>query len=278
MYVDHQQLTLASFRSRLTWVVTPLQYTIDFPFRFFSLVQSNLSTQQTLLAENTALKARQLFLQAQLQKLIALENENANLRALLKSFPQGSQKISHIEAGQLLAINQSSYCEEVIVDKGSRVGVYVGQPVLDASGVMGQVVTVGPLTSRVLLVTDIRSAVPVENTRNGVRAIAIGQGTSKQLMLIHLPELSEVKVGDLFVTSGLGGNYPQGYPVGMVSSLKTSLGGIFSQIMLKPSAHLDRNTQVLFIWPTQKNVFIDAPIIPTAHKLSGHKSAMKEAR
>lgn len=278
MYIDHQQPTLASFRSGLTWAVAPLQRAIDFPFRFSSLVQSNLSTHQTLLTENTALKARQLLLRAQLQKLIALENENANLRALLKSLPQGNQKINHIEAGQLLAVNEGSYSQEVIVDKGSRVGVYVGQPVLDASGIMGQVVSVGPLTSRVLLITDIRSAVPVESSRNGVRAIATGQGDAKQLMLIHVPEMSEIKTGDLFVTSGLGGNYPQGYPVGTVSSLKVSQGGVFSHIMIKPSAHLDRNTQVLFIWPTQRNVFIDVPPLPTVHKSVRRKDIVKEAR
>lgn len=278
MYVDHQQLSLASLRSSFSVVVAPLQYAVDSPFRILSLVQSNLSTHQALLNENTALKAEQLLLRARLQKLIALENENANLRALLKSLPQNSQKIERMAAGQLLAVNEGSYSQEVIVDKGSREGVYVGQPVLDAGGVMGQVIGVGLLTSRVLLITDVRSAVPVEDSRNGIRAIAMGQGASGQLVLIHVPEMSEVKVGDLLVTSGLGGNYPQGYPVGVISSAKLSSGEVFSHIMVKPSAHLNRNTRVLFIWPAEKNVFIDVPPEPTVHKAAAHKTITEKVK
>lgn len=267
MYVDHHQPTLASFRSTLISIASPLQHAIDFPFRLFALIQSNLSTHQALLNENASLKARQLLLRAQLQKLIALENENANLRALLKSLPENSQKIHRIEVGQLLAVNDGSYSQEVVVNKGSRMGIYVGQPVLDASGIMGQVIGVGLTTSRVLLVTDTRSSVPVENARNGIRAIAIGQGASGQLTLIHVPEIAEIKLGDLWVTSGLGGNYPQGYPVGTINSAHISQGKVFSHIMIKPSANLNRNTQVLFIWPIEKNVFIDIPPEPTVRKV-----------
>lgn len=273
MYVDHQRTTLGSLRAALTLVVAPLQYAVDFPFRLLSVAQSSLLTYQTLLAENTTLKANQLFLRAQLQKLMALEGENANLRALLRSLPQGGQKVNRTEIGQLLAVNEGSYAQEVVVDKGSRAGVYVGQPVLDANGIMGQVVGVGPFTSRVLLITDTRSAVPVEDSRTGTRAIAAGQGASGKLLLIHVPEASEIKVGDLLVTSGLGGNYPSGYPVGVVSQMKTPRGEIF--IVVNPSAHLDRNTQILLIWPTQKEIFIDVPPEPVAHKPT-HKAIAED--
>lgn len=273
MYRDHQQLTLAGFRSTLSAVIAPLQYTVDFPFRFFSLIHSNLSTHQTLLTENTTLKANQLLLRAQLQKLIALESENANLRALLKSLPPMAGKITRMEAGQLLAVNEGSYAQEVIVDKGSQKGVYVGQPVLDEGGVMGQVIAVGPFTSRVLLITDVRSAVPIQSSRNGVRAIAVGQGIAKPLLLIHVPETSEIKVGDQLVTSGLGGNYPEGYPLGSVTQVIKSRGATPIEIHVKPSAQVNHHTQVLFIWPTAKNIFIDVP--PESTPLKPHKMKIK---
>jgi rod shape-determining protein MreC len=278
MYFDHQQRGLGSLRTSLSLVVTPIQYAVDFPFRVINLIQSNLSSHQILLAENTALKAQQLLLRGQLQKLIALESENANLRALLTSLPQGSQKIDRVEAGRLLAVNEGSYSREVIVDKGIRMGVYVGQPVLDANGIMGQVIGVGQLTSRILLITDSRSAVPVENSRNGIRAIIVGQGATRQLALINVAETSEMKVGDLLVTSGLGGNYPAGYPVAVISDVKSSKTVLFSHITAKPSAHLDRNTQVLLIWPTQKDVFIDVPIEATTHKSPAHKRITEDVR
>lgn len=278
MYIDHQQKDHGALRTSLSFVVMPLQYTVDFPFRIINLIQSNLSTHQILLAENTSLKGQQLLLRGELQKLIALENENANLRALLKSLPQGNQKVSRVEVGRLLSVNEGSYSCEVIVDKGQHAGIYVGQPVLDANGIMGQVISVGPLTSRILLITDKRSAVPVENSRNGIRSIAIGQGAAAQLALINAPEASQIKVGDLLVTSGLGGNYPAGYPVAIVTDIKSSGAGLFSHILAKPSAHLDRNTQVLLIWPMQKDIFIDVPPEPTAHKPHTHKTIVEDVR
>jgi rod shape-determining protein MreC len=277
MYVDYQRQTAGTLRSAISLIVAPLQYAIDFPFRVVRLAQSNLSSQQALITQNTSLKAQQLLLQAQLQKLLALENENANLRALLKSLPEQHQAISHIEVGQLLAVNEGSWAQEVIVDKGSRVGVYVGQPVLDATGIMGQVISTGPLTSRILLITDTRSAVPVQNSRNGTRAIATGQGASGQLALIHVPQTADIKSGDLLVTSGLGGNYLAGYPVGLVTSIKQTKGDPFMDIIVKPSAHLDRNTQVLLIWPVEKNIFIDVPLESNEQKLSAHKKIIAEA-
>jgi rod shape-determining protein MreC len=271
MYADHQRTTLTSFRAGLTMVVAPLQYVIDLPFRLLSIAKSNLYTYRSLVTENAALKTQQLFLQAQLQKFKALETENANLRALLKSLPKENEKISRIEVGRLLAINPGSYAQEVILDKGSRVGVYVGQPVLDANGIVGQVIGVGLMTSRVLLLTDNRSAIPIENSSNGARAIAVGQGGSGELMLIHLSDISAFKAGDLLVSSGLGGNYPRGYIVGVVKQIQLPKNEIYSRIMVAPAAHLDRNQQMLLLWPTQKDIFIDVPPEPVPRKASKHK-------
>lgn len=278
MYADHQRTTLTSFRTGLTLVVAPLQYVVDLPFRFLSFAKSNLYTYHTLIRENNTLKTRQLFLQAQLQKFTALETENANLRALLKSLPRENEKIRRVEVGRLLAINPGSYSQEVILDKGSRAGVYVGQPVLDANGIVGQVVGIGPMTSRVLLLTDSRSAIPVENSRNASRAIAVGQGVSGELMLLHVSDVSAFKTGDLLISSGLGGNYPQGYLVGVIKQIKLPKNEIYSHIMVAPTAHLDRNQQMLLLWPTQRNIFIDVPPEPAPRKTSKHKMITEDVR
>lgn len=278
IYLDHQQKNLASIRAVFTIIVAPIQYAVDFPFRLLFIARSHLSSHQSLINENTTLKGHQILLQAQLQKLIALERDNATLRALLTSLPQTNQKIIRMEIGRLLAVNEAPYSQEVIVDKGSRVGVYVGQPVLDASGIMGQVVSVGPLTSRILLITDIRSAVPVENSRNGARSIAVGQGAAAgQLALTHVLETAENKAGDLLVTSGLGGNYPAGYPVGIISQIRM-MKSTYPIILVKPNAHLDRNMQVLLIWPAEKNIFIDVPPEPKIRKSSVHKAIEEGVR
>src|SRR5262249_30056895 len=138
--------------------------------------------------------------------------ENAQLRELLKSTPQVEGRVS---VAQLLAVDLDPNLQQVIVDKGANQGIFIGQPVLDAFGVMGQVVHADPITSRVMLITDRKSAIPVQDARNSIRAIAMGMGGVGKLALINVPETSDIQVGDLFVCSGLDMRYPVGYPVGV---------------------------------------------------------------
>ena len=183
-----------------------------------------------------------------MQKLLALERENAQLRQLLQSTSQISGRVA---VARLLAVALDPNLQQVVLNKGSNDQVYENQPVLDASGVMGQVIGVGALTSKVLLITDKQSAVPVEDYRNGIRAVAVGMGVSGQLALINIPDQSDIQAGDLFVTSGLGLCYPIGYPVGTVSRIEHANNAPTEKIILTPTAHLNQTEQVLLAWPNK---------------------------
>lgn len=252
IFFDQRCVSFHAFRMRASSTIAyPFQWMVDAPIRFTHWLNASVTTQRHLVRENEELRVQQMLLQSRLQKLLSLEKENAHLRQLLKSTAQIS---GHVAVARLLAVSLDPNLQQVVVNKGSDDHVYQGQPVLDEFGVMGQVVGVGPLTSNILLITDKQSAVPVEDYRNGMRAIAIGMGSCGQLKLINVPKSNQIQQGDLFVTSGLGLNYPIGYPVGVVSQIKQVAKGLPEKIMLSPTAHLDQTEQVLLAWPNKKKL------------------------
>ncbi len=255
MVLDHKKLYTERFRAALTAVVAPIQYVVDWPVEMFDWASSSFTSHRTLVNKNADLRARMLFLHGQIQRIIALEKENKQLRALLQS---SSHLGAHFAVAQLLAVNADSSIAQVVLGKGKKEHLFVGQPVLDASGVMGQVVQVGPLTSRVMLITDHKSAIPVQDDRNGIRAIALGNGSGQDLSLINVPNTSDIKVGDLLTTSGLGLRYPVGYPVAVVSQVSHISGQHFARIMAAPRAQLDRSRQVLLVWQEGAAVYSEA--------------------
>jgi rod shape-determining protein MreC len=269
MVLDEREHYLLPVKIALDTLVAPLQYAVDAPAQWSKTLNTNLVSRQALLAENATLRANQLLLQAKLEKLIALENENRQLRALLLSTPHlGSSRIA---VAQLLDVNTDPLVSEVIIDKGFKSGVYEGQPVLDAYGIMGQVVQVGPLTSRVLLITDLRSAVPVQDARSGIRGIVTGQGKLAKLALIDIPDTADVHAGDTLVSSGLGGHYPEGYPVGIVIAVRRAIGQSFMHVDAVPSAQLDKSQNLLLIWP-EHSPTIDLPKSSKSKQVSGAKA------
>lgn len=237
---------LPSIRRLLNNAVAPLQYAVDAPIHWVNNLTQLFVTQKKLKMENTALQSQQLFLEAKLQRLNALESENRQLNQLLSASEH--LKKQHIELARLLLVNADPLLNEVILDKGQSSGVYVGQPVIDADGIMGQVISVNSLSSRVLLITDFRSAIPVQDVRSDARGILVGRGRLARLLLKDIPSTIDIKVNDLLVTSGLGGHYPPGYPVGLVSSINTNVATQFASIQVEPSAQLNRNRPVLLIW------------------------------
>ena len=239
-------------RADLALVVLPIQYLVNAPIKAIHWIVTNVTTQQQLVADSARLRAHELLLESKLQKLLALEHENAQLRKLLKSTSHVGN--ARVIIAQLLAVNLDPNLQQIIIDKGARHHIYVGQPVLDAYGVVGQVIHVGPLTSKVMLISDPKSAVPVQNYRNGIRAIAVGMGSSEKLVLINVPDTSNIQKGDLFVSSGLGLRYPIGYPVGIVSEVRHNFSKRFTTIILQRSAHLDQSQQVLIAWPNKASL------------------------
>lgn len=263
MALDHQLDYFIRLRSILSLAVAPLQYMVDRPVEFIRWAETNFTTQQNLLVENAQLRARQLLLYAKLQKVMALEQENEQLRALLRSTSTIHDKVT---VAQLVAVDLAPYTQQIIVDKGEREGVYIGQPVLDAYGVMGQVIAVGPINCRVLLITDTRSAVPVQNSRNGNRAIASGLGFDGILELLNVPITSDFRQGDILVTSGLGGNYPPGYPLGVINKVQLSQGERFANISVVPAAHVNQSRQVLLVWPKNRTNLASLVPVPSVTK------------
>lgn len=249
---DQRSTTFHAFHTQFaSRIAYPFQRMVDAPVGFVQWLNASVKSQSSLLDENAQLRAEQILLQARLQRLLALQKENTQLRQLLQSTPQISGRVA---VARLLAVALDPNLEEVVLDKGSQDDVYHGQPVLDGFGVMGQVIGVGPVTSKILLITDKQSAVPVEDYRNGIRAIAVGLGVSGQLALMNVPAQSDIQPGDLFVTSGLGMCYPVGYPVGVVSHIEQAKNELTKKIILAPKAHLDQTEQVLLAWPSKKEL------------------------
>ena len=250
--LDQKALFFQKVRADLALIVLPLQYLVSVPIKTIYWITTNVTTQQQLVADNARLRSNELLLESKLQKLLTLERENAQLRSLLKSSAQ-TESVRTMVA-QLLAVNLDPNLQQIIVDKGVRDYIYVGQPVLDAYGVVGQVIHSNLLTSKVMLISDSKSAVPVQDYRNGIRAIAVGMGSSGKLLLINVPDTSDIQKGDLFVSSGLGLHYPVGCSVGVVSNLDRNPNKRFATIMLEPSAHLYRSQQVLMTWPRKASL------------------------
>lgn len=245
MMYDHRSNQTEKLRNSLTTAVAPLQFSVSRPIEVVEWVKSSFSSHQELALENTNLKSQLLMQKAEMQKIIALQKENKQLRALLRS---SSTITGTFKVAQILAISVDPFLAQAVLDKGKNYNIYVGQPVLDATGVMGQVIQVGELTARVMLISDSRSAVPVQDTRSGVRAIVIGTGPSQILRAINVPQTADIQEGDELTTSGLDLRFPAGYPVGIVSSVVNNPGQHFANIDVKPAANLEKSRQVLLIW------------------------------
>ena len=250
MVADYHYRSLDSVRSGFSILVSPLQYIVDYPVRVIGGIRSLISTKKALINENMQLRYQQTMLEAQMQKLLVISRENSQLKELLSVSSSAQMRAM---AAQILAVDTTSSRQLLVLNRGTRDGVFSGQPVLDAKGVMGQIIDVGLMTSTVLLISDSKSAVPVRNDRTGERAILIGTNSMSQLSLINLPRTSSIVKGDLLVTSGLGRRYPEGYPVGRVEDVKNIPGDDFIKVSVSPVALLNRNRLVLVVWPEEEH-------------------------
>ena len=263
MTVDHREHHLDSVRGGLSVLVYPLQWLVDLPGSTSEWFRESLSTRRELQEENASLRTQQLLLNTQLQKLEALEAENRRLRALLdSSFQVGKRPM--LIAG-LLSVDMDPYRHQIELNKGTLDHLFEGQPLLDSRGMMGQLIHVGPFTSTAMLITDPSHAIPVQVNRNGLRTIALGTGTIDRLELPHIPDNADIRVGDLLVTSGLGGRFPPGYPVAEVIDVEQDPGRAFSHVTARPRALLDRSREVLVVWPPELEG-PPPPPAPTADK------------
>lgn len=241
---DQRSASLAPLRHTLTWLLQPVLWAASTPS---SLARSadHLRTRESLLEENAVLHENQLLLQSRLQKLDALTMENMRLRELLSSAASLEERVLIAE---VLSAAQDPYRQQIVLNKGARDGVYKGQALVDAQGVLGQVIRVNPGTSVALLLTDPNHGIPVEINRTGLQTIALGRGDGQRLSLPYLPGTADVQVGDLLVSSSLGGRFPAGYPVGHIRELKHEPGEHFMEALAQPAARLNRGRQALLVW------------------------------
>jgi rod shape-determining protein MreC len=237
-------------------VVYPLQALLNLPNNAGTWFREALSTRRQLQEENASLRTQQLMLRSRLQKLEALEAENLRLRELLGSSFQLGERVL---VAELMSVNLDPYKHLVALNKGDLEDVYPGQAVLDESGVMGQVIHVGPLTSSVMLITDPDHAIPVLVNRTGLRTVALGTGAINQLDLPHIPVTADIRPGDLLVSSGLGGRFPPGYPVAVVETVVQDPGQAFSRVTATPRARLDRSREVLLVRRAHERQPLESP-------------------
>ncbi len=244
--VESSTRLLDPVRSLVASVVGPLYVVAESPYMLSDAVTDVISSREDLLERNQALERRVLELSQISQLFVALRAENDRLRGLLGS--QGRLPYEVLIA-ELVGILPDPATFQIIIDKGSDAGIEVGQAVLDAQGLFGQVVEVGAYTSRVLLLIDVDHAVPVRVNRNGVRSVAGGTGEIDSLVLENVSISADIVEGDLIETSGLGGRFPPGYPVGVVVSVVVESTSAYAQVLVRPSAQLDRSRHVLVIFP-----------------------------
>ena len=244
MFVDHRFTHLEGLRSGISIVISPLRYLISLPAQSGAWISEWFRTHNRLVNENRQLKQSERLLNARLQKMGVLLEENARLRSLLGS----ARKLADdVIVAELLSVDQNPYRQLIELNKGSLDGLTDGQAVIDDYGVMGQVVHVTPNSATAMLIPE--HAIPVQFIKTGLRTIAFGNGNTDELELSFLPATADINIGDELVTSGLGGRFPADYPVATVVDITHDQTHGFVSAMARPKARLDSSREVLVIKP-----------------------------
>jgi rod shape-determining protein MreC len=247
MYFDQRDNHLDTVRKAIGAAVYPVRVLVDAPVRFWSWLGDSTTSRNDMVLELDRLKSKQLLTNARLQKLNALEAENARLRAMLDARAQVRDRT---RVAEIMSVDANPFSHSLVIDAGTQDGVSDGQALVDADGVVGQVIQAGLLTSQAMLISDTDHALPVEVNRNGLRTIVVGTGKIDQLQLPFVVNNADIVVGDLLVTSGLGGAFPSGYPVAIVQSVTRVPHAPYAQVTAKPSASLGQVREVLLIFST----------------------------
>ncbi|WP_325101185.1 rod shape-determining protein MreC [Marinomonas transparens] len=241
---DVRYSVFAPVRPYLSLLVTPIQVVVNTPQKVFYWSKEHLTSREGLVKENKSLNQEILILRSRMQKLTALQAENVRLRELLDASQRVDEKVVMAE---VIGFDQNAYSHKILIDKGFSSGAYVGQPVLDATGVLGQVVETTAYSSRVLLIADASHFLPVQLSRTGFRGVLRGTGDLKRMELMSVPHSVDIRKGDILTTSGLDKRFPSGYPVGVVRSVKHVAGKSYADVEVVPLAQLGRSRHVMLI-------------------------------
>jgi rod shape-determining protein MreC len=270
--VDQRTDQLQPIRRVLSTATYPLDILAALPSTSWRWMTGSLTSRNNLQNENRELRRQLLLQNARLQRMDALDEENRRLRELMKS---STRLQSEVLVAEIIAVDMDPYRHAITLNKGLAHKVYDGQPLLDAYGVLGQVDTAAAMSSTAVLITDANHAIPVTNNRSGVRTVAYGTGQSNRLSLPHVPNHSDMDEGDLLVTSGLGGRFPAGYPVAMITSIQRDYGQPFASIHAKPTAHVTESRHVLLAWHEHLDeLSSDEPTDETTSEAAADKPAL----
>jgi len=245
MVADTRYDQLERLRTWLSAVAYPVQVAVDLPFRAWDWLTGSFADRSRLQQENLELTARLRLANLQLQRFAALEDENRRLRDMRESSAGVTERVL---VATILNVDLDPFRHRVLVDKGAADGVFKGQAVLDAEGIFGQVSQVQAKTSEVILISDPAHAIPVQSNRSGLRTIAVGTGDSARMSLPFVTVESDLKPGDLLISSGIGGVFPRGYPVAEVTRVERTPAETFALVEARPTAELDRDREVLLVW------------------------------
>jgi rod shape-determining protein MreC len=240
---------LKPVRQQLNELAVPFYELTDVPRKMGDWRRDTFVSRSQLQSENETLRTELLIHQRKLQQMAALAAENVRLRQLMNATDMLQDKVL---VAELIGVSPNPLTHTVMINRGRLQGVYEGQPLLDAFGLMGQVVEVNDSTSQVLLISDPTHALPVQVNRNGVRSVAEGTGDLNRLRLRHVSNTTDIRVGDLLVSSGLGGRFPVGYPVAEVDTIVRDPGQSFATVILRPMARLDRSRHVLLVFDSRE--------------------------
>ena len=246
LIADHRENHMETVRKTFGAAVYPLRMVVDSPVSLWRWLRETTAARNDLLLENSRLNAERLLTQARLQRFAALESENARLRAMLEATGRVRDQV---QVAEIMSVSSNPFRHTLVIDKGTREDVYDGQAMIDANGVVGQIIEAGLLSAQGVLISDPDHALPVEVNRTGLRTIAVGTGEFDRLDLPFLPNNADVREGDLLVTSGLGGSFPPGYPVGTVDEVTRIPQGPFARISARPAAALNQVREIMLIWP-----------------------------
>jgi rod shape-determining protein MreC len=260
MYFDQRDGWSERFRYALQAAAYPIQVAIGSPQRIAANTKNFFQARDSLRTENAALRELLRSRATTTLRFTALERENERLRGLTAAVPP---LITRTVLADVINADVGRLRQRLIINKGQNAKLYRSQSLIDGGGLVGQLVRVGPWSAEVMLITDPEHAVPVEITRNGVRTIAVGTGIADELLLPYLPMTADVKIGDVLVTSGLGGVFPAGVPVGTVIDNQRDPDDILAQVRAKPSASLAGSRQIIAVWynPTHPAAPVDPALV-----------------
>ena len=245
MWLDHRENHLDAVRKTIGAAVYPIQIVVDAPAHVWGWLTEISATKNELQLENSRLRTEALITRGRVQELAALKAENDRLRTMLEA---REQVRGEVRVAEIMAVDANPYRHNIVLDIGSNDGAYDGQAIVDASGVVGQVIEAGLATSQAILISDPDHTLPVVVNRNGLRTVAFGTGEYNQLDLPFLANNADIRPGDLLVTSGLGGAFPSGYPVAVVETVTRLPQEPFADVTATPAAALDQVREVMLIW------------------------------